>query len=158
MGEIRPGEVALDQALHDDAPVSFIGVIHSGWTKATCPKSIARARERGQAASIVIKPEFRPGLQGLAAGQPMMLLYWLDRSRRDIILQKPSHVDGPRGVFSLRSPVRPNPIGLACVTMTAIDHAAGRITIDAIDCLDGTPLLDLKPWLATIDQPSGVRS
>jgi tRNA (adenine37-N6)-methyltransferase len=54
-------------------------------------------------------------------------------------------------VFGLRSPLRPNPIALAVVRLLGIDAATGRIEIDAIDCLDGTPLLDIKPYLPSVD-------
>jgi tRNA (Thr-GGU) A37 N-methylase len=54
-------------------------------------------------------------------------------------------------VFSLRSPARPNPIALAIVKILGIDQKKGIISIDAIDCLDGTPVLDIKPYLKSID-------
>jgi tRNA (Thr-GGU) A37 N-methylase len=56
-------------------------------------------------------------------------------------------------VFALRSPVRPNPIALAVVRVLGVDQERGLVGIDAIDCLDGTPLIDIKPWLASIDGP-----
>ena len=83
----------------------------------------------------------------------MQLLYWVDRGERDLIVQTPAHADGPRGTFALRSPVRPNPIALATVLITGIDGAV--VEIDAIDAFDGTPLLDIKPWIETVDVPPG---
>jgi tRNA (Thr-GGU) A37 N-methylase len=74
-------------------------------------------------------------------------------ARRDLVVQSPKHRDAPVGTFALRSPVRPNPIALAAVTITGIDPAAGIVGIDAIDCLDGTPLIDIKPYLASVDAP-----
>jgi tRNA (Thr-GGU) A37 N-methylase len=65
----------------------------------------------------------------------------------------PRHADAPRGTFSLRSPVRPNPIGLHLVRIVAIDRITGIIGIDAIDVLDGTPLVDIKPHFASVDAP-----
>ena len=153
--DARPGEIALpfDPATEaDDARVVFIGRIASPWrTRADCPKNLARARERGQSATLEIDAPYRPGLAGLVPGSRAIVLYWMHYARRDLIVQKPRHKETAAGVFSLRSPVRPNPIAVATVNILAIDEAAGRVTIDAIDCLDGTPLVDLKPWLETVD-------
>ncbi|MEM9393643.1 MAG: tRNA (N6-threonylcarbamoyladenosine(37)-N6)-methyltransferase TrmO [Pseudomonadota bacterium] len=155
MGDPRPGEILLpfDPADRGDAQVHFIGTIRSPWTKDTCPKNIGRARETGQPALIELRKDFGIGLQGLAIGQPIVLLYWMDQADRNIILQRPRHTDGPRGVFALRSPARPNPIAMCTVRITSLDAEAGQIGIDAIDVFDGTPLVDLKPWLETVDIP-----
>lgn len=114
-----------------------------------------QARERGGAARLILQPEFAPGLLGLKTGQAIILLYWMDRARRDLIRQAPRHADGVRGTFALRSPVRPNPVSLSTVTITALDMDKGEVGIDAIDCFDHTPLLDIKPWLDTVDIPPG---
>ena len=83
----------------------------------------------------------------------MILLYWTGAARRDVIVQNPAHRDGPTGVFALRSPARPNPVALAVVRLLAIDLKEGLLTLDAADAFDGTPLLDVKPWLPTVDIP-----
>lgn len=157
--EQRPGEIALpfDPAeTADDAAVVFIGRIRSPWpSRADCPKNIARARERGQTATLEIDAAWRDGLAGLEEVDHVIVLYWMHDARRDLIVQKPRHRPEATGVFALRSPVRPNPIALAAVRVIAIDQAAGRITIDAIDCIDGTPLVDIKPWIATVDSGPG---
>jgi tRNA-Thr(GGU) m(6)t(6)A37 methyltransferase TsaA len=149
--DIRPGEVraATDPATAPhDAGVVFIGRIRSPWkTRADCPRNIAEARE------CAADPAWRQGLTGLSAGDHLIAIYWMNEAPRDIVIQKPHRRPEPTGVFSLRSPARPNPIALATVEIIAIDHAAGRITIDAIDCLDGTPLVDVKPWRQSMDVP-----
>lgn len=157
MGDPRPGEVLLsfDPGARADGSVSFIGTIRSPWGLDDCPKNIGRARETGRGAHIELTEGYRQGLLGLSVGQPVILLYWMDRARRDIIVQRPGHADGPRGVFALRSPARPNPVAMATVRITALDPDTGRIGIDAIDVFDGTPLIDLKPWLETVDLPAG---
>jgi tRNA (Thr-GGU) A37 N-methylase len=66
-------------------------------------------------------------------------------------VQKPRHAAEPKGVFSLRSPARPNPVGLHVAKLVALDIEAGRIGIDAIDVLDGTPVIDIKPYYASTD-------
>lgn len=155
MGEPRPGEILLpfDPADRADAHVSFIGRIRSPWTSETCPKNIGRARETDHEAWIELADGYAPGLEGLTVGQPVVLLYWMDRAHRNIVVQRPRHTDGPRGVFALRSPARPNPVAMCTVRITSLDHETGRIGLDAIDVFDGTPLIDLKPWLETVDVP-----
>lgn len=151
----RDGEVALpiDPAtLPGDARVVFIGRILTPWaTRKDCPKNPREARERGQPATLEIDAVYRPGLAGLEGYSHVVVLYWMNEARRDLILQTPAHLKQPRGVFALRSPVRPNPIALSIVKVTSIDAAAGRIGIDAIDCVNGTPLIDIKPYLPGVD-------
>src|SRR5690606_13843870 len=132
-------------ALAPDAGVVFIGRIRSPWTdRAGCPKNMAAARAAGQPASIQLDPRYRDGLMGLERFSHVAVLTWLDRARRDLIVQHPRHAAGPRGVFSLRSPVRPNPVGLHIARITAIDMDAATVGLEAIDVLDGTPVIDLK--------------
>jgi tRNA-Thr(GGU) m(6)t(6)A37 methyltransferase TsaA len=154
---IRPGEVALaaDPAQAADARLCFIGRLATPWSRGTCPKNLREARERGGSFAALIDPPFRPGLEGLKAGQPVILLFWTGQARRDLIVQRPAHRDGPTGVFAIRSPARPNPIAVAVVWLLAIDLDAGRLTFDALDAFDGTPLLDIKPWLPSVDVPAG---
>ena len=158
--ETRPGETlaAIDPAeAADDARLIFIGRVRSPWNeRSACPKNLREARERGGHATIELDPPWRPGLGGLEAGSHVVVLYWMDRARRDLVVQTPKHTDGPRGVFSLRSPIRPNPIALAVVKVLALDIAAGMIEIDAIDCLDGTPVLDIKPFIPGVDVAPGT--
>ena len=152
----RPGERRFEgpAPAYDDAGLVFIGRIRSPWTeRSQCPKNVGRAREAGQPAEIRLDPRWSEGLAGLDAGQWVLLLTWLDQADRDLALQMPRHADAPRGTFSLRSPVRPNPVGLHLVQIVALDRETGIIGIDAIDVLDGTPLLDIKPYLASVDAP-----
>jgi tRNA-Thr(GGU) m(6)t(6)A37 methyltransferase TsaA len=152
---IRPGEVVLDAdpALACDAQLCFIGRLSTPWSRGNCPKNLREARERGGEFSALIDPPFRPGLMGLETGQAVILLYWTGAARRDLVLQRPAHRDSATGVFALRSPARPNPVALAIVRLLAIDATAGRLTLDALDAFDGTPLLDIKPWLPGVDVP-----
>lgn len=156
--EIREGEIQVspDPASADDARLAFIGRVRTPWSRGDCPKNLKQARERGGGARLEIAAPYRPGLAGLEAGRHVIVMYWMDRGRRDLIIQNPSHVPEPRGVFSIRSPVRPNPLALATVMITKVDLEAGVVEIDAIDCFDETPLVDIKPWLPTIDTPPGT--
>jgi tRNA-Thr(GGU) m(6)t(6)A37 methyltransferase TsaA len=154
--ERRPGEVALtfDPArIADDARLRFIGRLRSPWARGNCPKNPREARETGGEFRVEMDEPFRPGLTGLKDGQAIILLYWTGSARRDLIVQSPAHRDGPTGVFALRSPARPNPVAMSVVRILAIDAAAGVLRVDALDAFDGTPLLDIKPWLTSVDVP-----
>ncbi len=139
-----------------DAQIVFIGRIRSPWSaRDQCPKNMRQARERAPGNYYLeIDPAWRQGLTGLSAGEYLHILYWMHMARRDIILQKPRHRETPAGVFSLRSPVRPNPVAMALVKIISIDSEAGVIVIDATDALDKTPLVDLKPYLPGVDHPT----
>lgn len=155
----REGEQALgfDPSDRAFAGVAAIGRIRSTWAPGDCPRNLRQARERGGGdARLEIDAAYRPGLSGLEKGQWIWLIAWYGDRRRDLIVQAPAHADGPRGTFALRSPVRPNPVTLQLVRITVLDAETGRIGIDATDAFDGTPLLDIKPWLDTVDRPTGA--
>ena len=77
-----------------------------------------------------------------------MVLYFMDQARRDLLVQAPRHGER-RGTFALRSPVRPNPIAMSVVRLLHIDGT--RLSVVGLDCLDGTPLIDIKPYFASVD-------
>jgi tRNA-Thr(GGU) m(6)t(6)A37 methyltransferase TsaA len=151
----RPGEVWLEQtpvAGGGEASLAFIGRIHSPWSEgAPPPRNPGEARERGRSATVELFAPYRPGLLGLDRFSHVVVLVWLDRARREPLVITPPNIDSPRGVFALRSPVRPNPIGLTVCRILAVDRDAGTITVDAIDFLDGTPVIDVKPYRPGID-------
>ena len=91
----------------------------------------------------MLDPVWHPALEGLEKYEVIEVLYWLDRSRRDLLTQSPKSDKRTVGTFSLRSPVRPNPIGTSRVKLERIEN--GTVTVRGLDCLDGTPLLDIKP-------------
>ncbi len=162
--QVREGEITLpfDPAQVADGPcLMFIGHIESPWpTRAECPRNISEARrrmkERSLRAFLHIDDPFRPGLAGLENHRHIILLYWMHQAARHIIIQRPRHTPGAHGVFALRSPVRPNNISLSTVAILSLDHDAGIIEIDAIDALNGTPLLDIRPWNPDVDAPPGM--
>src|SRR4051794_11601263 len=98
---------------------------------------------------IVIDPEVAEALNGVEPGQELILLTWLDRASRDVLTVHPRGDTSrpPQGVFSTRSPHRPNPIGLHRVTVLAIDGT--RIQVRGLEAIDGTPVADLKPVLSS---------
>lgn len=139
--EIRAGEVAVDAPSASDANLVFIGQIRTPWTdRLECPR---QGRLDGPICQIELFPPWSEALQGLEQYERVEVLYWLHESRRDLVRQSPKNDGSTRGTFSLRSPVRPNPIGTSLVALVKIEK--GIVFVRGLDCLDGTPLLDLKP-------------
>ena len=155
MFEARDGEQKLenDPALMPaDGGIVFIGRITSPWTtRETCPKNMRAARETGQPAVVTIDAPYRSGLQGLERASHIIILSWLHHAPRSLIVQKPRHAAEAKGVFGLRSPARPNPVGVHVARLVGLDNGTGRIDLDAIDVLDGTPVIDIKPYFASTD-------
>lgn len=149
--DTRAGEQRLESALEFHAQITFIGHIESPWTLANCPKNLRQARETGENAVLHLEPAFRDGLEGIAAGDALVLLYWMSEAPRDLIRQTPRHRTDGTGTFNLRSPARPNPIGMGVVKVLEIDTNLGVVRIDAIDAIDGTPLIDIKPHMPKAD-------
>ena len=96
---------------------------------------------------LVFDPDVREGLRELAAGDEVLVLTWLDRADRDVLVVHPrDDLSRPEtGVFSTRSPDRPNPIGLHRVRILATEGL--RIRVSDLEALDGTPVVDVKPVL-----------
>lgn len=141
IAEVRPGEVTLDVAMPADAQLSFIGRIHTPFeTRAQCPR---QGQLDGPECVIEVFPPWDQALLRAEEYEHLEVLYWLDRSRRDFITQNPKSNGELFGTFALRSPQRPNPIGTAVVKLLAVE--GGRLRVRGLDCLNGTPLLDLKP-------------
>ncbi len=139
--EVRPGEVAVEAPAGTDAGLTYIGRIRTPWThRLDCPR---QGRPDGPLCRIEFDAPWDGGLDGIERYERLEVLYWLDRSRRDLILQSPASDGQVRGTFSLRSPVRPNPIGTSVVVLERREGAV--LFVRGLDCLDGTPLIDLKP-------------
>ena len=122
-----------------------IGVVESSLVElADAPR---QGDEGAPDAWLVIDPTLYPAMRDLEAGQQIIVLTWLDRARRDVLVTRPR--DDPNrpeeGVFSTRSPDRPNPIGLHEVMIVAID--GGRLKVRPLEAISGTPVLDIKPVL-----------
>ncbi len=94
---------------------------------------------------LVFNPEVSQGMHNLEVGADIIVLTWLDRSDRDVLVVHPrgDHTRPRQGVFSTRSPDRPNPIGLHRVTIVSIDDT--RLQVRNLEALDGTPIVDVKP-------------
>ena len=145
--DLRAGEVAVDLPDAFDAGLYFIGRIRTPWTRRQdCPKN---ARESEAVCTVELDRRWTAGLHDLKTASHVVVLYWMDRARRDLVLQSPRHYATRRGTFALRSPARPNPIALAVARLLRI--AGNRLSVVGLDCLDNTPLLDIKPYFASTD-------
>ncbi|HEY2621245.1 MAG TPA: SAM-dependent methyltransferase [Acetobacteraceae bacterium] len=138
---LRPGEVAVALPAETDAGVYFLGTIRTPWrTREECPK---RGEPDGPVCSIVVDDRWREALTNIALHKRIQVLYWMHRARRDLVLQTPFRTGETIGTFALRSPVRPNPIASSVVDLLAVE--GNTLRVRGLDCLDGTPLIDLKP-------------
>lgn len=144
---IRPGEEIAALPADFDAGLYFIGRLRTPWTaRADCPRN---GLQTDAICTVEVDPPFAPGLRSVTGCSHLILLYWMNFATRGLVVQQPRHADGPRGTFSLRSPARPNPIALSVVALLAREGASLRVR--GLDCLDGTPLLDIKPYYASTD-------
>jgi len=145
--KLRPGEIAVDLPTTYDAGLYFIGRIHTPWARPEdCPKNSGEATA---VCSIEVDARYTEALRDIETVSHLIVLYFMDEAARDILLQAPHHYKKPHGAFALRSPARPNPIACSVVRLLRVDGT--RLDVVGLDCRDGTPLLDLKPYFASID-------
>lgn len=124
-----------------DAELVFIGHIETPYkVLEDCPRNV---EPDGPVCRLVLAPGYEQGLLGLRPGRKVLVLYWLREADRTKLRQSPSHIGKTRGTFALRSPHRPNPIGAAAVEVEEI--SGNTVVVRGMDCLNGTPLLDIKP-------------
>jgi tRNA-Thr(GGU) m(6)t(6)A37 methyltransferase TsaA len=122
--------------------LQFIGVLHGDISsREDAPKNFDESDRVG---TLEIYPEYQEGLEGIVAGQTIVVLFWLHKSNRDNLQVYPrgDRSKGLRGVFATRSPVRPNPIAISELTVQAVD--GNRLEVSGLDILDGTPIVDIK--------------
>ena len=139
--EIRPSEVAVRPPEATDAGLVFIGRIRTPWTSRM--QTPRQGRQDGPVCRLELFEPWEAALAGLERFERAEVIYWLHLYRRDLVLQSPANDGTVHGTFSLRSPVRPNPLGTSIVQIVAIEPAT--VLVRGLDCLDGTPLLDIKP-------------
>lgn len=144
---LREGEVAAALPEEFDASLYYIGRIHTPWKRREeCPKN---GRESDAVCAVELDPRWAEGLSGLETVSHVLLLYWMDQARRDLLVQSPRHYAEKRGTFALRSPARPNPIAASVARLVRIE--GNTLSVIGLDCLDNTPLLDIKPYFASTD-------
>jgi len=128
-----------------EASVKFIGIIHSSLKRLEdCP---LQESENAPEATIEIFQEYNEGIKNIKPGSRILLLTWLHKADRSVIkcIPRKNYDTPPLGVFSTRSPDRPNPIGIHIVNVHAI--AGNKIKIKNMEVVDQTPLIDIKPVL-----------
>jgi tRNA-Thr(GGU) m(6)t(6)A37 methyltransferase TsaA len=139
--ELRDGEVAIEMPKASDAGLVFIGRIRTPWrSREDTPR---QGSHSGPVCRLEIFEPWVPALKGVDFYSSLEVIYWLHQSRRNLVLQSPKNNKNTRGTFSLRSPVRPNPIGTSIVKLVGIEGST--VLVRGLDCLDETPLIDLKP-------------
>ena len=126
-----------------------IGTLHTPWRSiADCPRN-GRQPNPAPVCTAVVQPEYLEGLRSLEGFSHLILLYWMDQVKSPELSFTPPFDTQSRGIFATRSPRRPNPIGLSVVAFDGIDGDTLKVLY--LDCLDGTPLLDIKPYLRSTD-------
>jgi tRNA-Thr(GGU) m(6)t(6)A37 methyltransferase TsaA len=135
-------DAAVNNAKSEEAAsLVFIGRIETPYsTLGDCPYNV---NPGGPLCRIVIDERYASGLVGIEPGARILVLYWLDRAKRDRPLVAERRSGKVAGAFAARTPHRPNPVGAAVVTVEAVEGAT--LTVRGMDCVSGTPLIDIKP-------------
>ena len=140
--DIRPGEVAVDLPAGFDTGLYFIGRLRTPWaTRRECPRQGDRLD--GPSCRVEVDARWRAGLKGVERHSHLLILYFMHEARRDLVEQSPRSNGETMGTFSLRSPIRPNPVAASLVELLEVH--ADHLVVRGLDCLDGTPLIDIKP-------------
>lgn len=136
--------------MNADMRLAPIGTIATPWkTIADCPRN-GRQPNPAPQCRVTVLEEYRPGLLRLDGFTHLILLYWLGPAPRPQMQFTPPFATEPAGLFATRGPKRPNPIGLSVVAFDGFAEP-GILSVRYLDCLDGTPLLDIKPYLPSTD-------
>jgi len=144
----RNGKVLMEITVHP------IGIIHSPFNN-LADMPIQPGGEASAPGTVEVYPDFFAGLKDLEGFSHIILLYYLHKVSRMQLTVLPFLDSEPRGVFATRAPVRPNPIGLSVVPLRKIE--GNVLYVDQLDVLDGTPLLDIKPYVPEFDERAEVR-
>lgn len=121
--------------------LNFIGHIRTPYQSISdCPNNIQLG---GPLCQLNLDPDHQDGLQGLVVGQKILILYWLGEKSESLRESRSNRGGWEKGVFALRTPHRPNPIGVAVLPIEKLE--SGQITVRGLDCLDNTRLVDIKP-------------
>jgi tRNA-Thr(GGU) m(6)t(6)A37 methyltransferase TsaA len=151
--EIRQNEVAVEQPERVDAGLTFIGVIRTPWS--SCKECPRHGRPDGPICRVEVSEPWVAALDGIEAFERIEVLYWLHESRRDLVRQSPANDGVTKGTFTIRSPVRPNPIGVSIVAL--VGREGPVLQVRGLDCIDGTPLLDLKPYRSRFRSAASIK-
>jgi tRNA-Thr(GGU) m(6)t(6)A37 methyltransferase TsaA len=130
-------------------------VVPVGWVESPLTERAQAPRQGDEGAPpawLAFEPEMADAIRDIQPGIEVLVLTWLDRARRDVLVTRPRDDPDrpPLGVFSTRSPDRPNPIGLHRVQVIAVEGS--RILVHGLEAIDGTPLVDVKPVLGGVTE------
>ena len=125
-----------------------IGIVRTAFRE-PAGTPIQPSRAAGAEGRVEVFPEYADGLEDLDGFERIWLLYWLDRAPAERLRVTPFLDDQERGLFATRSPARPNPIGMSSVRLLAVH--GNVLDVADVDILDGTPLVDIKPYVAEFD-------
>ena len=134
---------------------SSIGTIHTPFANLD-GMPIQPSGAKAVKGTIILEPQYEEGLRDLDGFSHIIMLYHFHRSKGYRLTVKPFLDTVERGLFSTRAPRRPNPIGLSIVRLERIDGLT--LHIQGVDVLDGTPLIDIKPWVPAFDGRENVRA
>ena len=133
-----------------------IGALHTPWqTIAECPRN-GRQPDPAPLCFAQVLPQYLEGLRSLEGFSHLILLYWMDQAKPAELVFTPPFAAETRGIFATRGPRRPNPIGLSIVQFDGFD-GPDRLKVRFLDCVNGTPLIDIKPYLPTTDSEPTAR-
>lgn len=130
-----------------------IGIIHSAFK--TAAEAPFQGRLTGERATLEIFPALADGLKDIEQASHLIVLYWCHLADRDRWLTRTPHGPEIRGVFACRSPARPNPISFCVAEL--LQREDNRLLVRGVDAVDGSPLLDIKPYSSDLDSVTGVR-
>ena len=139
----------------DKIEIRPIGIIHTPYAEPRDMPIQGRFRENVEG-WIELQERYLPGLKDLDQFSHLILIYYFHRSDREALEGRPYLEDHTHGIFAIRSPHRPNHLGLSIVKLQRIE--GNRIYFTEVDMLDGTPLLDIKPYVEHFDGREGVKS
>jgi tRNA-Thr(GGU) m(6)t(6)A37 methyltransferase TsaA len=141
--------------MSDIITLTPIGVIHSDHLEPE-QTPIQPFFAKGCPGTAEVFPEYAEGLKDIEGFSHLILLYYFHRSTTSSLVVRPYLDDADRGIFATRHPCRPNPIGLSIVRL--IRREGVLLFLEDVDILDGTPLLDIKPFFPQYDVPKGARA
>ena len=141
--------------MEKEIKIKPIGIIHTPYKE---PKGIPIQGkfEKGITGRLELFPEYQDGLKDVEGFSHIILIYYFDRSKKEELVGKPFLEDETHGIFAIRSPHRPNHIGLSIVKIERVEKNV--ITFSEVDILDGTPLLDVKPYVSHFDSRDNVKN
>jgi tRNA-Thr(GGU) m(6)t(6)A37 methyltransferase TsaA len=150
-GGLRPGSTQAKQdtqSISDELKIETIGVIETPFRE-PAGTPIQPSRAKGARGKVRIEPRYRAGLEDLAGFERIWLIYWLHKAPESRLLATPFLDTRKRGIFATRAPARPSPIGISAARLLAVQE--GVLEVADVDMIDGTPLLDIKPYVPEFD-------